>query len=51
MRRSSTSADAENYRTQLAYVLERSAFYREKLGPSTSDGLEDISELPLTEKD
>ena len=32
-RRSSTSADAESYRAQLAYLLERSAFYREKLGP------------------
>ncbi|HEY7150041.1 MAG TPA: AMP-binding protein [Gaiellaceae bacterium] len=49
--RSSTSADAENYRAQLGYVLERSAFYREKLGPSPSDRLEDIAELPLTEKD
>src|SRR4029079_8227777 len=49
-RRSSTSADAENYGKQLAYVLERSAFYREKLGSSPSDRLEDIAELPLTEK-
>src|SRR4029079_16941510 len=49
-RRSSTSADAENYGKQLAYVLERSAFYREKLGTSPSDRLEDIAELPLTEK-
>ena len=32
------------------YVLERSAFYREKLGPNPSDRLEDIAELPLTEK-
>ena len=31
-------------------MLERSAFYREKLGPSPSDRLEDIAELPLTEK-
>ena len=46
----STSADAESYRAQLAYVLERSAFYQEKLGPSPSDRLEDIAELPLTEK-
>ena len=50
-RRSSTSADAESYRAQLAYVLERSDFYREKLGPSPSDRLEDIAELALTEKD
>jgi phenylacetate-CoA ligase len=49
-RRSSTSADAESYRAQLAYVLERSAFYREKLGSSPSDRLDDIAELPLTEK-
>ena len=46
----STNADAESYRAQLAYVLERSAFYREKLGPSRSERLEDIAELPLTEK-
>jgi phenylacetate-CoA ligase len=46
----STSADAESYRAQLAYVLERSAFYREKLGPSLSDRLDDIAELPLAEK-
>jgi phenylacetate-CoA ligase len=31
-------------------VLERSAFYREKVGPSPSDRLEDIAELSLTEK-
>jgi phenylacetate-CoA ligase len=49
-RRSSTSADAESYREQIAYLLERSAFYREKLGPQPSDRLEDIAELPLTEK-
>jgi phenylacetate-CoA ligase len=49
-RRSSTSADTESYRAQLAYVLERSAFYREKLGSGPSDRLEDIAELPLTEK-
>jgi phenylacetate-CoA ligase len=48
--RSSMSADAENYRAQIAYLLERSSFYREKLGPSPSDLLEDIAELPLTEK-
>ena len=45
-----TSADAESYRAQIAYLLERSPFYREKLGPSPSDRLEDIAELPLTEK-
>ena len=47
---STTSADAEAYRAQIAYLLERSAFYREKLGPSPSDRLEDIAELPLTDK-
>jgi phenylacetate-CoA ligase len=50
-RRSSTSADAENYRAQLGYLLERSAFYREKLGATElSDRLADIAQLPLTEK-
>ena len=50
-RRLSTSADAESYRAQLAYLLERAPFYREKLGTQVSDQLEDIAELPLTEKD
>ena len=62
-RRSSTSAevetrpwdeqlalDAESYRDQLAYLLERSAFYRAKLGTPDSDRLADIAQLPLTEK-
>jgi phenylacetate-CoA ligase len=63
-RRSSTNADVEtrpwaeqlalddeSYRAQLAYVLDRSAFYREKLaGFDTSGGLADIAQLPLTEK-
>jgi phenylacetate-CoA ligase len=49
--RLSTSADAESYRAQLAYVLERSPFYREKLGTGVSDRIEDIADLPLTEKD
>jgi phenylacetate-CoA ligase len=50
-RRSSTSADAESYRGQLAYLLERSPFYREKLaGIEVSDDLADIASLPLTEK-
>jgi phenylacetate-CoA ligase len=45
------SADAENYRAQLAYLLERSAFYRKKLGATElSDRLTDIAQLPLTEK-
>jgi phenylacetate-CoA ligase len=45
--------DAEAYREQLAYLLERSAFYRDKLGtsdPREAGGLEDIAQLPLTEK-
>jgi phenylacetate-CoA ligase len=63
-RRSSTSADIETvpweeqlaldddrYRGQLAYLLDRSAFYREKLGATKlSDSLGDLSQLPLTEK-
>jgi phenylacetate-CoA ligase len=50
-RRSSTSADAESYRAQLAYLREHSAFYREKLGAADfSDSLDDIAQLPLTEK-
>jgi phenylacetate-CoA ligase len=44
--------DDERYRTQLAYLLERSAFYREKLeGTRLSDRLVYITQLPLTEKD
>jgi phenylacetate-CoA ligase len=63
-RRSSTSAevetrpwgeqlalDDESYRTQIAYLLERSPFYREKLGSSVSDRLVDIAQLPLTAKE
>jgi phenylacetate-CoA ligase len=45
--------DAEAYREQLAYLLERSAFYRDKLGtsdPREAGGLEGIAQLPLTEK-
>jgi phenylacetate-CoA ligase len=49
--------DDVSYRGQLAYLLERSAFYSEKLGAVgiaeavDAGGLEDIGELPLTEKD
>jgi phenylacetate-CoA ligase len=44
--------DDESYRAQLAYLLERSPFYREKLaGADTTAGLDGIAELPLTEKD
>jgi phenylacetate-CoA ligase len=43
--------DDESYRQQLAYLLERSPFYREKLGALGSESLADIAQLPLTEKD
>ena len=48
--------DDRSYRTQVAYLFERSAFYREKLGaagissPEEAGGLEGIARLPLTEK-
>ena len=45
--------DDASYRAQLAYLLERSAFYRGKLGLRSADeagGLDDIGSLPLTEK-
>jgi phenylacetate-CoA ligase len=50
------AADDFSYRCQLAYVLESSAFYREKLGaagidsPDAADGFAEIAGLPLTEK-
>jgi phenylacetate-CoA ligase len=50
------AVDDESYRTQLAYLLERSAFYREKLAAAgvasagAAGGLADIAQLPLTEK-
>jgi phenylacetate-CoA ligase len=43
--------DDAAFREQLAYLLERSAFYQEKLaGLSGEPGLADIAELPLTDK-
>ena len=46
------AADDTSYQAQLEYLLERSAFYREKLaGADTDGGLAGIAELPLTEKD
>ena len=46
-----TAADDEAYRAQLAYLLERSPFYRGKLaGHDTSGGLAAIAGLPLTSK-
>jgi phenylacetate-CoA ligase len=50
------AADDASYRTQLGYLLERSAFYREKLGTAGVDsaaaagGLAEIGRLPLTGK-
>ena len=43
--------DDESYREQLAFLLERSPFYREKLAGLDPGGLAEISALPLTEKD
>jgi phenylacetate-CoA ligase len=46
----------DRYREQLAYLYERSAFYREKLtaagfaGAADAGGLAEIAQLPLTEK-
>src|SRR5580765_8312431 len=45
--------DDARYREQLAYVLGRSALYREKLGfadAREAGGLDEIARLPLTEK-
>ena len=48
--------DDASYRAQLAYLFERSAFYREKLGAAgfadadAAGGLAEIVQLPLTEK-
>ena len=48
--------DDASYREQLAYLFERSAFYREKLGAAgfasaeAAGGLAEIAALPLTEK-
>jgi phenylacetate-CoA ligase len=44
--------DDASYRTQLAYLLERSPFYRRKLADcDTGGGLAGIAGLPLTEKE
>jgi phenylacetate-CoA ligase len=43
--------DDESFREQLAYLLERSPFYGEKLAGLDTLGLGEISELPLTEKE
>jgi len=44
------SLDDVSYRAQVAYLLERSPFYREKLAGLEPGGLAELSELPLTEK-
>jgi len=50
------AVDDAAYREQVAYVLARSAFYRDKLGAAgvgdaaAAGGLDDIGRLPLTEK-
>ena len=50
-------ASDELYRRQVAWLYERSPFYREKLGhagfvsPQDLGGLDDIARLPFTEKD
>ena len=48
--------DEESYRSQLAYLFDRSPFYRERLATAGIDdsiaagGLDDIAALPLTDK-
>jgi phenylacetate-CoA ligase len=50
------AVDDPAYRAQLAYLFDRSAFYREKLAAAgfpdagAAGGLADIAQLPLTEK-
>jgi phenylacetate-CoA ligase len=43
-------SDEDAYREQIAYLLDRSAFYREKLAGLRPGGLADIAALPLTDK-
>jgi len=42
--------DDASYRTQLAYLLGRSPFYRAKLAGHEAGELRDIAQLPLTDK-
>jgi phenylacetate-CoA ligase len=42
--------DGASFRAQLAYLLDRSPFYREKLAGFEDTELADIARLPLTEK-
>jgi phenylacetate-CoA ligase len=50
------AVDDASYRTQIAYLFERSVFYRAKLtaagidSPGAAGGLAEIARLPLTEK-
>jgi phenylacetate-CoA ligase len=44
------AVDDVSYRTQLAYLFQRSAFYREKLKGLEGSSLADITQLPMTEK-
>jgi phenylacetate-CoA ligase len=50
------AVDDASYRTQLAYLFDRSVFYRDKLTAAgftsapSAGGLADIGQLPLTEK-
>ena len=46
-----TELDRASYAEQLAYLVERSPFYRERLGDDASGSLDDIASLPLTDKD
>jgi phenylacetate-CoA ligase len=43
-------SDEAAFREQIAYLLERSPFYRDKLAGHEVGGLGDIAELPLTDK-
>lgn len=51
-----TAFDAAHYRTQVAYLFDRSAFYQQKLkgagfaNAQAVGGLTDIAKIPFTEK-
>ena len=50
--REQRALDDSAYREQLAYLLERSPFYREKLAAADpGGGLAELTQLPLTEKE
>jgi phenylacetate-CoA ligase len=44
------AVDDVSYRTQLAYLVERSPFYRDRLAGFKGTGLAELTQLPLTEK-